>query len=263
MRNLIYLAVSFLSSAVGAICGIGGGVIIKPVLDFCAMDNVSTISFLSSCTVLSMSCYSVGRSLVSGTSKVDMKVGTPLAVGAVIGGIAGKQLFNTVKAMAAAPNTVGAVQAFCLAVITVGTLVYTLCKSMIKTYYVKNVGVCTGIGVVLGIMSSFFGIGGGPINLVVLFFFFSMDTKTAAQNSLYVILFSQVASLVTTLVTRSIPPFTWSSLSLMVCGGIGGGIAGRIVNKRMDNAAVDKLFIGLMVLIIAISIYNTVRYTAG
>ena len=227
---LIFFLVSLSASVVGAICGIGGGVIIKPVLDFCAMDNVSTISFLSSCTVLSMSCYSVGRSLVSGTSKVDMKVGTPLAVGAVIGGIAGKQLFNTVKAMAAAPNTVG---------------------------------VCTGIGVVLGIMSSFLGIGGGPINLVVLFFFFSMDTKTAAQNSLYVILFSQVASLVTTLVTRSIPPFTWSSLSLMVCGGIGGGIAGRIVNKRMDNAAVDKLFIGLMVLIIAISIYNTVRYTAG
>ena len=49
----------------------------------------------------------------------------------------------------------------------------------------------------------------------------------------------------------------------LIGGGIGGGIAGRIVNKRMDNAAVDKLFIGLMVLIIAISIYNTVRYTAG
>ncbi|MEI3183290.1 MAG: sulfite exporter TauE/SafE family protein [Lachnospiraceae bacterium] len=39
-------------------------------------------------------------------------------------------------------------------------------------------------------MSSFLGIGGGPINLVVLLYFFSMDTKAAAQNSLYIILFS-------------------------------------------------------------------------
>ena len=46
------------------------------------------------------------------------------------------------------------------------------------------------MSITLGILSSFLGIGGGPINLVVLFFFFSMDTKTAAQNSLYTILFS-------------------------------------------------------------------------
>lgn len=38
-------------------------------------------------------------------------------------------------------------------------------------------------GSVLGIFSSFLGIGGGPINLMILSFFFSMDTKTAAFNS--------------------------------------------------------------------------------
>ena len=32
------------------------------------------------------------------------------------------------------------------------------------------------IGLLLGIMSSFLGIGGGPINLAVLFFFFGMET---------------------------------------------------------------------------------------
>ena len=57
-------------------------------------------------------------------------------------------------------------------------------------------------------MSSFLGIGGGPINLVVLFYFFSMETKTAAQNSLYIILFSQITSLLTTLITHSVPEFT-------------------------------------------------------
>ena len=263
LQSLLYLAVSFLASVAGAICGIGGGVIIKPVLDLCALAGVSTISFLSGCTVLSMSCYSVGRNLLSGSSRVDLKTGTPLAIGAAVGGVAGKQLFSAVRALFDNPNTVGAVQAACLAVITAGTLAYTIFKSRIKTHSVENPAACVGIGLALGIMSSFLGIGGGPINLVVLFFFFGMDTKTAAQNSLYIILFSQIASLLTTLATRSVPEFEWSALALMICGGIGGGMAGRAVNKRMDNAAVDRLFMGLMMVIILISVSNAVRYSAS
>ena len=122
LQSLVYLIVSFLASVAGAICGIGGGVIIKPVLDLCALASVSTISFLSGCTVLSMSCYSVGRNLLSGSSKVDLKTGTPLAIGAAVGGVAGKQLFSAIRALFADPNTVGAVQAGCLAIITAGTL---------------------------------------------------------------------------------------------------------------------------------------------
>ena len=45
----------------------------------------------------------------------------------------------------------------------------------------------------------------------------------------------------------------------MVAGGIGGGIAGRALNKKMDNRAVDKLFICLMVLIAAICVHHALR----
>lgn len=63
--SMVAFLVSFLASTAGAICGIGGGVIIKPVLDLFQMASVSTISFLSGCTVLSMSLYSVGRAAAS------------------------------------------------------------------------------------------------------------------------------------------------------------------------------------------------------
>ena len=49
----------------------------------------------------------------------------------------------------------------------------------------------------------------------------------------------------------------------MVIGGIGGGIVGRQFNKRMDNRAVDKLFMVLMGIIICISIFNTFRYAGA
>lgn len=76
--ELICFFVSFLSSAVGAICGIGGGVVIKPVLDFVQMGSAGMINFLSGCTVLSMSLYSVGKAMLNRDGKVNLAIGTPL-----------------------------------------------------------------------------------------------------------------------------------------------------------------------------------------
>ena len=99
MQQILFFVVSLLASVAGAICGIGGGVIIKPVLDMAHLADVSTISFLSGCTVLSMSCYSVGKSMLAKDSSVDLKSGTYLAVGAAIGGVCGQQLFALVRSL--------------------------------------------------------------------------------------------------------------------------------------------------------------------
>lgn len=257
---VLFGLISFGASIVGAICGIGGGVIIKPTLDAFGILSVSSISFLSGCTVLAMTCYSVIKGKMSGESLIDTKIGTPLGIGAAIGGVVGKSMFQALSNMFADKDMVGAVQAACLMVITLGTLIYTIKKEQIKTKTVTNMAACVVIGLVLGIFSSFLGIGGGPINLVVLFYFFSMDTKTAAQNSLYIILFSQITSLLNTLVTRTVPEFSIGLLVIMTAGGILGGMSGRIINKKIDTKVVDKLFIGLMAVIIGINIYNIYQF---
>ena len=255
----IAFLISFCACIAGAICGMGGGVIIKPVLDFIQFGSASTISFMSGCTVLAMTTYSVGKSLKSGEKTVEMKTVTPLAIGAAIGGVVGKTLFNTVRDMFANRQMVGAVQSLALAVITVATLIYTLEKDKIRTKNVQGAAGCFAIGLCLGIVSSFLGIGGGPINLVVLYYFFSMQTKTAAANSLYIILFSQAASVISTFVT-GIPAVELPKLMTMMAGGVCGGIAGRKLSRKMDNKAVDKLFIVMMCFIIAISFYNAYVY---
>ncbi|MCI8657914.1 MAG: sulfite exporter TauE/SafE family protein [Oscillospiraceae bacterium] len=256
---LVFL-IALLSSAVGAICGIGGGVVIKPVMDMFRIDSVAAISFLSGCTVLSMSCYTVGRAMLAGEGRVDVKTGTPLALGAALGGLAGKALFTAVKDLFQQSDMVGAVQSACLAVITLGTLAYTLCKARIHTRRLTAPAACCAVGLALGICSSFLGIGGGPINLVVLYYLFSMDTRTAAANSLYIILFSQLASLLATLIAGTIPDLQLMMLVWMIAGGIGGGIIGRACSRRMDDRAVEKLFMGLMGVIIAISLFNCFRF---
>lgn len=116
--EILLLVVAFGASIVGAICGIGGGVIIKPLLDALNIATVAQISFLSSCTVLCMSCYSVGKAILAKESLVNFQTGTPLAIGAAIGGILGKSLFSTLQQMAAQPDIVGSYQAVCLAIVT-------------------------------------------------------------------------------------------------------------------------------------------------
>lgn len=257
---ILFFLISFFASIIGAICGIGGGIIIKPVMDVFGVLDVSVINFLSGCTVLSMTTYSVCKSFVAKDSSVDMKTGTPLAIGAAIGGLIGKELFSMVASLFASPNTAGAVQAFVLLLITLGTLIYTIQKDKIKTYKVTNLLACIGIGLLLGCFSSFLGIGGGPINLVVLYFFFTMKTKEAAQNSLYIILFSQGASLISNLIS-GVASIDLTLLVGMILCGILGGIFGRKINKKIVDSTVDKLFIGLMIVIICINIYNIFHYT--
>ena len=59
MINLLALIVCFFASVIGAICGIGGGVIIKPLLDSVGILDGTDSSFLSGCIVLSITTYSV------------------------------------------------------------------------------------------------------------------------------------------------------------------------------------------------------------
>jgi uncharacterized membrane protein YfcA len=252
--------VSFFASVIGSICGIGGGVIIKPVLDAVGLYSVSTISFMSGCIVLSMTTYSVAKAKLANESVIEKGVSTWLGIGAAVGGLAGKQLFDMVKALFENADTVGAVQAAALFAVTLGTAIYTANKERVRTISVKNPAGCVLIGLALGLMSSFLGIGGGPINLVVLYFFFSMETKTAAQNSLYIIFFSQLASLLFTIIGGKVPDFPVGLFACMVCCGILGGVVGRKVNKKIASATVSKLFIGLMAVIMAICCYNFFRY---
>lgn len=257
----IFISISFLASIVGAICGIGGGIIIKPVLDAFGNMNVSEINFLSGCTVLSMSIYSVLKLRSNKESKIDISISLWLAIGSVTGGILGKQNFEYIKGLFDNGNMIGAVQAALLFIITLGALVYTIRKDKIRSLSVKNPFACIILGAALGVMSSFLGIGGGPINLIVLYYFFSMDTKTASQNSLYIILFSQASSMLSVILSKSIPDIPLMILGGMVISGILGGIFGRKINKRINGKAVDKLFIGLMCVILTICCYNFYKYT--
>lgn len=68
MIGIIYFIVIVAANIVGTISGLGGGVIIKPVLDFIAADSVAPISFYSTTAVFLMSVVAIFRQMKQGTN---------------------------------------------------------------------------------------------------------------------------------------------------------------------------------------------------
>ena len=248
--------VALFACVIGKICGMGGGVIIKPVLDALGIMSVAAINLVSGCTVIAMSCWSVGSSLVRRQSEIDWKISTPLAIGAAVGGILGKTLFSAVAGLFADKNAAGGVQAMLLFAATLATLIYTIRKDRIPSRHVTAAPACALIGLLLGMLGAFLGIGGGPFNMAVLFYFFSMKTKVAAQNSLYVILISQITGLASQFLSGSVPAVSIPLLLGMAFFGVLGSEIGGRLNKKLSEKRATVLFEGAMVLVMLICVYN-------
>ncbi len=254
----IGFAVSLLASTAGAISGVGGGVVIKPVLDMIGFADASTVSFLSSATVITMAAVTLARTRKSKV-KLDIGVSAWLAAGSALGGVGGKLLFDSLLNGAADQGTVKAVQAAVLLIMVVGIFIYILKKHNITPRKVSGIAVCLAAGIGLGATASFLGIGGGPINIIVFYYFFGMVPKTAAGNSIFVILCSQAASLAITLCGAAMPQFDAAVLITMMFGGVGGALIGSALFSKVSQKAVQGLYCCMMGAVAIICVINIVR----
>ncbi len=258
--NIVYFVIALGASVIGSISGVGSGVIIKPVFDAVGTMNVSTVSFLSSATVLVMSIVSLIRS--KGTPvRIEPLISVFLAVGAAVGGIFGKIFFSYVKDLVQNDSTIGLIQAVSLMSINILVFLFMIFKSKIKMFHIKNPVITLCIGWCLGFASVFMGVGGGPINVAVLYLFYSMGSKIAALNSLFIIMCSQISGITQSVVSSTVPQFSVLVLSLMTLGGVIGAIAGSKVSKKISELAVEKIFNSVMILLIVINIINVVQFS--
>ena len=254
---LLLLFLSFATSTVGSISGIGGGIILKPVLDAATTYDVSVINFLSSCTVLSMSILSLIKRPPDRTT-IDKRRGIPLAMGAAIGGLLGKYLFSAWLNAVADTSHVATLQSIVLSLLTLGVIVYIKKKNKLRSPNLQSGTVCTLLGMVLGVMSSFLGIGGGPINVAAISFFLGMDMKSTALHGLLVIMTSQACGLSSTIVTGNMPTIDYYMLFPMITGAAVGASLGSRISIRMTNDSIEKLFEFVLVLVLLISGRNAI-----
>lgn len=253
-------AVCFAASLLGPMCGIGGGVIIKPVIDALGVMPVASVSFLSGVSVLTMALSTLIQHAAA-RKPMSLAPGVaPLALGSAAGGVAGKATFNVAAAALSHAELVGAAQAAVLIALSLAALAYTLAKDRIAPLRVDAVPLQIALGAVVGACWAFLGIGGGPFNLVMLGFFLAMESKPAASASLSIIACSQAASLLFSAASGSVPDVAPSMLACAAIAAVAGSVAGRRLAKRMDSAAVDRLYRVSLVLIAALSAWNLARF---
>jgi uncharacterized membrane protein YfcA len=258
LRIAGFLFIACIASAAGAISGIGGGIIIKPVLDAFSGLGIAEINFLSGSTVLAMSLVSLLRGRSGGVT-LEPERGTALAGGAALGGAAGKLTFSAALRFFPRPAAIGIIQSLILILLTLAVLGYLKKKKTIRPRNIRGIPFCVFTGLLLGLVSAFLGIGGGPVNVMVISYFLAMDSKTAALHSLYTIFLSQAAGFLLVFAEGGVPPVSPVLVIAMAAGGIGGGLIGSRIVRIITNEQVDKLFSAVLWLVILLSAYNAVR----
>lgn len=258
MQLLIYFILALFATTVGSLTGMGGGVIIKPLMDVLGDYNVQTIGVVSSITVFSMAVVSVGKQIKAKT-EIPFKTAVPLGIGSVAGGFIGEKLLNFIVNLLNANNVVTVVQNCVLALLILFVFIYMKNKEKIKGRALNGVAVSLVVGVFLGVCSSFLGIGGGPINVALIVYLFSVNTKTATVCSLVTILFAQISKLSTVALTTGFAYFDLSVAPFMIVGAILGGFLGASLNKKCSEKTVEKAFNLIQLLVLGITIFNIVR----
>ncbi|MFI3253606.1 MAG: sulfite exporter TauE/SafE family protein [Eubacteriales bacterium] len=247
--EFILFGVALLATTIGAMSGMGGGIIIKPVMDAISGMDVTVINFMSSCTVLAMAMMSMYRGRKD-EIEVHMPTCISLALGACIGGVVGKLIFDLI------PENQAYIQSIILLWLNIFIYIYTKFKSRIKTLHVKNYVLSAMIGCALGAMSAFLGIGGGPINIAVLYFFFSTASKVTVRMSIFVILLSQISNLITVFLSGVPSGVNYFALVLMIVGGCSGAVLGGTISKKLTEIQIDDFFTDVVVAIIILNAYN-------
>lgn len=253
MIGLIYFIVIVLSNTVGAISGIGGGVIIKPVLDFIGFHTVTETSFYSTIAVFTMAVASIVRQ-VKTRHNFNWTIILWICTGSVLGGVLGNVVYDGFIRLFDEEQTIQLVQ---IAV----TIVSLLFAFLYTRFRFRALALTTNFwyficGVLLGTLASFLGIGGGPINVALLMFMFKLPIKNATFYSISIILFSQLAKLITIFLSTGFHLYDLKILLFIVPAAIIGGLLGTKASVIISSKNVTLVFELVILIVLAINFYN-------
>lgn len=258
MLAAIYSAVILVATTLGAFVGLGGGVIIKPIMDFIGAEPRMQVDFLSSMAVFTMSVVSTLRYI---RNKVEFRKDIILFIsfGSIAGGWLGSKSMDLLSTVIE-QEKVRCVQAFVLAALLLAVCFYVSKER--KSFHIKSSTAILLVGLMLGFFASFLGIGGGPINVAVLTLFFSLSVKESAVYSVAIIFFSQLSKLATLFVSTGIEPYAhqWKTLIFILPAAILGGVIGSKFNRKFDDKLIRKIFSAVMILLVALNVYNGISY---
>jgi len=269
MELLILLCLIALGAGagiMGALFGLGGGVVFVPVLMLCFGMNPAEAAAVS---LVGIVAGSVGASSVFVEKGLaNVRLGLLLEVTTTIGAIAGALI-------------AGYLQEWVLSLVFCGVMIYSAVRMIMSpekvvepnggngrmsfkyrdeangddiSYEVQNVGSGSVACVFAGMLSSMTGVGGGAIKVPVMNLIMHVPMKAASSTSSYMIGITAFSGAITY--------FFSGQLDLAFAGGIAigafaGAIAGTYLSRRLSTGHIRKYFSVVLVFMSALVLLRT------
>ncbi|MFN2459835.1 MAG: sulfite exporter TauE/SafE family protein [Candidatus Velthaea sp.] len=226
-------------SVIGSIVGLGGGFVVIPLLRLAFNIEPSVVSGTSLVFVLAnVAAGSIGYLR---QKRVDLSIALPLSIGGVPGSVLGVVLVHRLSA-AWFDYAYGGVLLFLFLLIMRRRTQESVADGT-KTI-AHNWPVAIAAGVLLGLVSSLFGIGGGIVTVPLLLVAARMRPHVVSATSGFVILLTAPVGIVAHAVSHDID---WIAAVPLVAGGLTGGWIAPGIARRLSARTLVTL-LGVAVL---------------
>lgn len=257
--KLILFVVGIIASIIGALTGVGGGIVLKTFYDLVNAGGVLAIGFYSTVLVFTMCIVSVLKQIKSGFS-FDWPFLISISVGSIFGGYIGNSLLNY-AAKYIPENTTKLIQSVILLITLIFLTIFTNKSSKYRQKEANsNWFAAFWLGLFLGAISIFLAIGGGPLNVSLLVIIFHFTMKQSSIYSIATVFFSQITKIISIIATGQFMKFDPVMIPLLMLAGIIGGYIGTVWNQKISSAKLEQLYTYFMIALVLITGFNVYRF---
>lgn len=245
----VLILVGLVASTVGTLIGAGGGFLVVPIL--ISVFKISPVAAAATGLAIVFLNSIAGLPLLIKQKRILFKIGLFIALGAIPGIFIGNFLLK---------QSPDGVFYFLFGCLLIGLGIYIMIKNLnpevatasnsqaLQVYdseaNLKSLWKYAVIGILLGIISSFFGIGGGWLLVPILAYRFGISIKFATATSMFSLALYTFFGLI---------PFHGESQidwSIFIWTGIGvliGAQLGAILSKRIKGVMIARLLAFLVI----------------
>ncbi len=247
---MIYLII-LIAALIASLTGIGGGVIIRPILSTTDL-SITLVSFYACVAIVTSTIYSLLRAIQK-KENLNIKLVSLLSVGSFIGGALGNTIF-TLSVDKFDDDLVVIVQSFLL-IFTLCFVLYATIKEIVLNKVFKSRVLIILVGIIIGIVSVFIGIGGGIINVIILQMLFKVKKKEVVINSLAMIFISQTANIILMIYNGVATNLDYQMLGMIIVSALVGGIIGKELSVKVSTNFSKALFIIVISSVMFLNMY--------
>ncbi len=232
LNFLLFLVIGFGATTFGAIVGLGGGFIIMPILLLLYPEAPKeSLTAISLCTIFVNALFSAFCYFKQ--DKIRIGAGIALLIATFPGAILGSIATSIIS-----PSVFNTMMGLLLSVIAIVVLLKKEDDGYIEQKLIvskKILAIGVPFSFFTGFISSFFGIGGGIINMPVLIHLLKFPVKIAVGTSMFIILIMTFTGAIVHIIQGTMYAKHLFILIPLCIGSVAGGIAGAQLSQKLHN----------------------------